>query len=170
MPLTAGGIYYADNSTAMSIADITAAIATSVDDAIGGEWTAYTPTFSGATMTSNSFKYSLSGTVMRIIGNATLSTISTGIAFSLPAGFVIDTTVVADLQDPLGQIMLVDANGNIFTGVALKSNTAANVVSLYAHNASTTYLYRTPVTSSVPFTWVSGDSFRAHIVVPVVKI
>lgn len=34
MPLTPNGIYYADNSTPMSIADITAAMATSIDEAI----------------------------------------------------------------------------------------------------------------------------------------
>lgn len=34
MPLTPEGIYYADNSTEMSVADITAAMATSIDEQV----------------------------------------------------------------------------------------------------------------------------------------
>lgn len=168
MPLTAGGIYYADNSTPMSIADITAAMATSITNAVGATWTSYTPAVTGATYGTGSLYYSVTGKTMRIVGRFTVTSVSGGFTISFPSGWNVDTTIAPGTDFPLGNVTFVDAGTALYPGVA-KTNTVSTFV-LAAQGAGGTYLSQVNATSTIPFTWASGDSVNLNLTIPVIQV
>jgi hypothetical protein len=167
MPLTSGGIYYADNSTAMSVADITAAMATSINNAIGAEWTAYTPTVTGGTSTATNVYYALSGTVMHIVGYVTLSAVSGSLRLSIPSGWNIRNTITSSIA-PLGQAIFNDVGTARYHGHCMYENTTS--FSLRAQLANATYVGQATTSSTVPFTWASGDQIAVNVTIPVTAI
>ena len=168
MPLTSGGIYYADNSTAMSVADITAAMATSINNAIGAEWTAYTPTLSGATRLSGDLYYALSGNIMHIMGSITVSAVSGPISFTIPSGWNINNTIAPTSTVIVGSAGFNDALTAYYPGIVRANGTTS--CSLNPQLANGTYVGITQTSNTIPFTWVSGDSFSVRVTLPVTSV
>lgn len=168
MPLTSGGIYYADNSTAMSVADITAAMATSINNAIGAEWTAYTPTVGGATRLSGNLYYALSGNVMHIIGVVTVSAVSGSITFTIPTGWNINNTIAPANSVTVGDAGLIDVSTAYYPGNVRPSS--ATACAIYAQTANGTYVGVANTSATIPFTWASGDQFSVRVTIPVTRI
>lgn len=168
MPLTSGGIYYADNSTAMSVADITAAMATSINNAIGAEWTAYTPSISGATRLSGDLYYALSGNIMHIMGSITVSAVSGPISFTIPTGWNINNTIAPVSTVIVGAAGLNDSGTAYYPGLIRAGGTTT--CSIVPQLANGTYVGITQTSNTIPFTWASGDSFSVRVTLPVTKV
>lgn len=166
MPLTSGGIYYADNSTSASIADITAAMATSINNTIAPTWTAYVPSLTGATRSSGSLYYAVSGNVMHIVGEITVSAVSGQITVFMPSGWNINTTVAG--LSPLGEVVFLDVGVTLFLGHArLASSTGFY---LFTQGTSGTFNFELGTAATQPFTWSNGDKFAVNVTIPVTKV
>lgn len=165
MPLTSGGIYYADNSTSASIADITAAMATSINNTIAPTWTAYVPTLTNAVRSSGSLYYAVSGNVMHIIGKILVSSVSGVINFSIPSGWNINTSITFV---PTGIAYLEDAGTSYY--IAIPQVAGLSSISILVQHAGGTYAYPVNTSATVPFTWASGDSFHVNLTIPVTRV
>lgn len=207
MPTTTpDNIFYADSSSAMSAEAISAAEATSVQEAFdnlindsrqqqnyfwtdssgrtsqtgmrvndlgyqadtdityrynGTAWrvwektpTAYTPAVTGGTRTGGIVKYSIGSGMVYVSGSITLSAVSGDFSIGIPSGLPIDTTFV-------GAVAFEDVGTNIFWGTALANSSTA--IGFYASLASGTYASRGILSSTIPFTWASGDSIRFSV-------
>ena len=118
-----------------------------------GRWTQFTPSWSNLTVgnATQSFRYSEIGNVMHIEGTITLgstSSVGTGPRFTIPNSRT-GTGVT------LGSwLRLEDLGTNNFHGLIY---TASSTIELYTTNVGGTYPTLANISSSVPFTWTSGD-------------
>jgi len=130
-------------------------LGSSIDTSLGGDWTAYTPTWTnlspGNGTTDFAYKQ-LSKTVLvrGLFTRGSTSTITGAVSISLPvtsksftAGFVLG---IANFDD-------VGVNG--YSGVVRWESTTS--ASLRAFNAAGTYVVNSSISSTVPFTWATGD-------------
>lgn len=134
-------------------------LASQLDNAFDNAgWIAYTPTFTNFTLgngTVNCAYAQIGKTVcvrVKVTFGSTTSVV-TGPTVSLPqtaktSGLVFDA-------------YYVDASATDFIGSAYISS--ANAVALRAINASTTYATTASVSSTVPMTWTTNDSFSFAI-------
>lgn len=122
-----------------------------------GAWTSYTPTFTNFTLNNGTItlaKYVQVGkivTVKLLVTLGSLSVVSGRIGISLPVTATSDNTDRA--ISPAGLI----AGGVSATGFAALGATTR--VDLYALLASGTYVTNTNISSSVPGTWTTGNTF-----------
>lgn len=126
---------------------------------LGGAWQSYTPTFTNFTLGNgviNEAKYVQVGKTVRVKMKVTLgstSAVSGPIIASLPVNA--SSPVVTDY---VGQGFLDNGAGSVnLASVYLASTSTAGVV---AWNAGVAYLATAAISSSVPFVWGSGASFK----------
>ena len=138
--------------------------------AVVGEWTSYTPTFTGLGTVSNvSGWYRRVGDLLELRGYVTTgTTTATAATLSLPSGFNVNTAVIAGTQkDQLGQ-WFSGGSGNPNFG----NTTTAMFGFLLSDTANTSVLYFTGSGSSTLFQETPGNqlagsnvgiSFRAQV-------
>lgn len=122
-------------------------------DTIVAKWTSFTPTWTNLTAgnATQSFRYTEVGDVMHIEGIITLgstSSVSTAPRFTIPNSR-------AGTGVTLGSwVRFEDLGVNNFHGLLY---TSANSIELYTVAVNATYPTLANVSSTVPFTWGSGD-------------
>lgn len=116
-------------------------------------WQSWAPTLSSGWLNGNgtwSAKYAQLGKIVMIRASFTVgstTTKGTGITFSLP---------VTAAATSLGSIVRLNGTSTNYGFTYINSTTTAQV---YVSNAAGTYLAASGITSTVPFTWATGDSF-----------
>ncbi len=125
----------------------------------GGEWVSYTPTFTGFTLGNGtvSASYSRIGDTVFVrasIGLGSTSSVTGAMTISNPVN-----NASADYMF-IGQAVLwaFGGSGALNTGTIWESATGSSTI--FASNASTTYLGNTDLSATIPFTWASGNFMR----------
>jgi hypothetical protein len=116
--------------------------------------TTYIPTATNYVRSSGSLVYSVAGHTMFITGTITVSSVSGGILISIPSGF----TMSGDLggAEILGSSRLVAGAGTFLGHVRRNTSTQLRI---NISNSDAVYLRENEITSTVPATWTSGNSF-----------
>lgn len=125
-------------------------------------WTNWTPTFtnvSGGTL--NVARCVKVGKTVFFKLQYTLAGagISGAITFTLPSTANESSN---DYQKPLGTAMIVDAGTALYDAKTVFSDSTYTKATIRAVNASGTYSTLTNISSTVPFTWGSGDFFSVE--------
>ena len=122
-----------------------------------GSWTSYTPTLGGVTVGNgiSVFGYQQIGKVIHVRGNFTLG-INSAITGSITVSLPVQATgnFSANVS---GNVIFIDAGTASYSGVVRHTNTTT--VSLNTVNAAGTYTTFVATSATIPFTWVSTDSF-----------
>jgi len=118
-----------------------------------GEWKSWTPTMTNGAVGNGTLtaKYSQIGKVVALkiqLALGSTSSIGTTPTFTVP---VTATSTNGEYINTL----IADADGGVFTGLALVINTT---VTPYVDNTAGTYATRTGITASVPMTWTTNDN------------
>lgn len=125
----------------------------------GGEWVSYTPTFTGFTLGNGTVSASYS----RIGDNVFVRVIiNLGSTSSVTGAMTVSNPVTNSAADYafIGTAVLwaFGGSGALNTGTIWESATGSSTI--FASNASTTYLGNTDLSATVPFTWGSGNFMR----------
>jgi hypothetical protein len=126
-------------------------------------WTSYTPTWTGLTVgnATQIVVYKQIGKTVIVRGQVTMgSTTSFGSdwTFSLP----VTSKSFANNFVHFGTVEFRDAGTGVNYGTVGYSD--QNNFYIFVLNASSTYLSRSGISSTVPFTWVNGDSFSFYAI------
>lgn len=128
----------------------------------GTTWTAWTPTLGNLTLGNGTVvaRFIKIGTLVTfsfkfVLGST--SAVGSDPSFTLP---VIPATDWAIGDFPLGRVALLDAGTNVYPG-HLHQDVSSTVVRMRAFNASSTYAAQQLLSSTIPFTWGTADSFFA---------
>jgi hypothetical protein len=152
-PVPTSTDYVKDGATAIE------SLGDAIDASVGNglkAWVAFTPTLSGITVGTpfvSQFAFCQIGKTVHVrgyfvFGSGTACTGSIGLV--PPVTAAMDNTIV-------GNCMFVDAGTAAFNGVVrLPNTTLLNLVPL---NTAGTYSTMVVTSSTIPFTWVAGDSF-----------
>jgi len=105
-------------------------------DEIFEDWTEFTPTIGGSTVSDVKFHYRRTGSNMDIRGTYLINTIGTGTdaapgSFTLPTGFKLDTTQLVSQKSVLGRGFYIDSGGFYIT-----ENARGWVMTYYAGGTS----------------------------------
>lgn len=127
--------------------------------ALSGSWNSYTPTISTSTQGSGavSGKYIQVGKFVTGYASWTFgsgSAVSTAIGFSLPV-----TAVATGGLTGVLQAMAYDSSPGTWYDMTMRFSTSA-VVNVVALSTAGSYLTQASTSSSVPFTWATGDIVR----------
>jgi hypothetical protein len=125
-------------------------------------WQTYTPVWYASSSTPNVGNGTLSGRYITlgsaVFGEIQLVAGSTGFsrgsgtyAFGLPG-----TAVYSNFQ-PVGQVVMDDADGSTFLGTAMFRNGNDDRVELFLHSQSAAFDEAVPVTHQAPFFFSTGD-------------
>ena len=126
------------------------------DVLLGGTYSTYTPTFTNFTLgngTINSARYAQVGKTVFCNVSVTLgstSSVTSTIIISLPVTSVNTTSLY---WFPAS----ISRSGTYHLGLVYAQT--ASTMSLHVQNTASTYSTRNATSSTVPFTWASGDSF-----------
>lgn len=132
---------------------------TGIETATGTDWASYTPTLTNITIGNGSVaaKWQKVGKIGRVqivythgSSGATMGTIP---RFSLPAGAQPVSFAAASAMNYRGY--LLDAGTNRLN--LLMQFDGATGVGVYVESVLSTYLIRTDITATIPFTWAVGD-------------
>jgi len=135
-----------------------------VGNTVLGTYTSYTPTYptgltvGNATVTSqyarvNNFVHYWG----RVVWGSTTSTNASGVNISLP--ITADTNFITGAATTVGTAGYRNTTGSLsYTGSVVMVSGAANQASLQIMVSSGAYTSQTILTSTVPFTWVTGDT------------
>jgi hypothetical protein len=121
-------------------------------------WQSYTPTLTNVNITGGTsvFAYVQIGKTVHVRGSFTAGAatpISGSIQFSVPV-----TASTAATGNVVGNVLFTDTGTAAYPGVV--RSTSSTVFVLNAMNASGTYTTSVATSSSIPFTWGTGDSFE----------
>ena len=123
---------------------------------LGGEWQDWTPTYTNlAGGTLNYAKYTKVGKTIEFRFKYTLggAGISGGVTVSVPSN--LNAGMVASNETINASVLYTNNGVGSFPGVVRWAS--SSTISLFASNASATYTSTTNTSSSVPFTWGTGD-------------
>ena len=137
--------------------------------AIGAPWTAYTPALTSVTLGTGG---TVSGAYMnagKLVAVRFLLTLGTGGSFTgfvtlgLPSGLSISASYAA--RCPVGQFgARDDSAGTLYEGsIVRQSGATYDAVSLFAYNASATYVTASAVGAAIPFTWAASDTLYGSL-------
>jgi len=122
-----------------------------------GAWTSYTPTITGVTITGGTslFAFCQIGKTVHVRGSFTL-----GASSAITGAITVTTPVTAISSAPnvIGTAMFIDAGTAAYNGMVRLPTTS--VMNINPINAAGTYAASTVTSNTVPFTWVSTDSFQ----------
>ena len=126
-----------------------------------GEYTAYTPTWSGLTVGNgtNTFAYAQVNKFVHVFGTfefgSTSAITASGPSMTLPLARIamsIPTMGTGNYAD-----------SGVATYLAYPISVATNTVQFFAPNASGTYITETGISATVPFTWGTGDRIMVNL-------
>jgi hypothetical protein len=126
-------------------------------DFIAGAWTAYTPTLSAGWLLGNSTYYANYCQIGKFVacwGDITIgssATKGTTLTVALPVTGATNQTIQA-------HIGLVRSGVGLYFGALNGNTTTAMTIRVY--NSSSTYVTPDAITSTVPWTWTTGDEIR----------
>jgi len=142
---------------ASAIRTLGSAIDTSVGTGLLA-WTAFTPTFSGFTLGNGTidFKYSKLGKVVQVRGTCTLGTTSVMNGPSLDVTLPV-TSATSALGFTFGHTSFWNGS-TVFNGSFIAIGGTGNGRVL-VYSTSNPYSQSLDITSTVPFTWASGQQF-----------
>lgn len=128
-------------------------------------WQSWTPTWTNLTVGSatQSFKYARIGKGVWFRGYLTFgagTAMGTNPKFSLPVTALDVHKGSATGAVSIGQAYYEDNGSASYQGVTVLETTTTGI--LYVQNTSSTYLNVNQMTSTVPFTWASGDELRIN--------
>lgn len=116
--------------------------------AIGDPWTAYTPTLTGFTASTNAGKYVLAGKLAHIVVRCVLNAAPTGtMTVGLP------TPALSTTGGYTGLVTAGDAGTANYVGAVVLNNTTS-VLFIPAPSSGGVF------NATTPFTWVSGDTLN----------
>jgi hypothetical protein len=120
------------------------------------DWFTYAPTTGGITVGNGTgvYKYKVMGYTINAILQFTLgntSAITGGVTFTAP---------VTEGNYTIPTCWLQDSGTNTFAGLAAITT---GTITVYAINAAGTYMSVTALSSTVPFTWATGDWITINI-------
>lgn len=130
---------------------------------------AFTPTWTSLTVGNGtqSWTYTIAAGLVTIQGFFTMGTTSSmgaspRMALPVPGNGLATGAPNSGNDQALGTVLLEDAGTILHTGVVL-THVASGVVRarMVAQNASGTYTYASDVSSTIPFTWATGDFMAA---------
>lgn len=126
-------------------------------DAGNSPWIAWTPTFASFTIGNGTVvaTYTKVGRAVHFRLQVTMgstSVMSSNPTFTLPVAHA-----QTNDRNRVGTAELRDAGVATYGGVVFPNSSTVGVIYVYA--ASGTYLSVTAITSTVPFTWATGDGF-----------
>jgi hypothetical protein len=124
-------------------------------------WISYTPTFSSFTLGNGTVvaRYNIVGKTMFIRFALTLgstSSVTGGIGFSLPSGFVTNFTN----QSPVGEGYATISGVNYFVAPVVQSATSLTAFTMIA---STSFLTAGDMSATAPATWVNGSKLDMNV-------
>ena len=128
-----------------------------------GEWIDYTPTWTNLTVgnATQDFRYIKINKFICVVGVITLgstSAVSTTPLFTLPQTAV----TYASQNEWFGTAIFEDTGNDAYAGWLLYNNTTT--VRMRVALANGTYINTTGVTSTVPFTWATGDRISVNFI------
>jgi len=131
-------------------------------NALSTAWTTWSPTLANLTLGNGSVsaKYRQVGKTVNYRFKFTLgstSAVGTGPTFTLPVAP--DGSFYA-ADDSIGIFTGIDAATNSYPGVVLL--VSGSTIRMKVYNAAGTYVLAADITSTVPFTWGSGDILLAE--------
>lgn len=134
----------------------------------GFGWKSFTPSWTnfsiGNGTQSGEYRYVQGGMWVEVnVELGSTSSVSGSIILTLPASEAM-RTAAQGLRQPRGDVTFTDTGTAIYQGAARYNNSTSVV--LVALNASGTYLSHTNTSSTVPFTWTTGDLFSASFFAP----
>lgn len=124
--------------------------------------TAYVPTITGATRLSGSLYYSVSGHTLFISGKIVVSAVSGNVVISFPTGFTANASAWVT-NSHAGSTLYLCAGSTSNGFVRYSSATAMQCLVI---NVAGTYGAAFGLSSTVPATWVSGDSISITAQIP----
>lgn len=138
-------------------------------------WTAFTPTtgLTGGSSTLTGF-YRRVGDSAEIQIQGVWATIFTGgsATFTIPSGLTIDTTKLVETGGvaPLGHSQMLAGGTQRYAGRVHYNNTTSVIVYPYYDDvgASSGYISRNTISTTVPDTWVNNDKITMVFTVPIV--
>jgi hypothetical protein len=124
-------------------------------------WISYTPTFSSFTLGNGTVnaRYNIVGKTMFIRFGLTLgstSSVTGGIGFSLPSGFVTNFTN----QSPVGAGFATISSVNYFVAPVVQSSTSLTAFTMIA---STSFLTAGDMSATAPATWNNGSKLDMNV-------
>lgn len=129
-------------------------------------WTDYTPT---TTFTEGNgtivARYSRVGNTVRVFFEFTLgntSSVPANPTVTLPPGLAAATATYTFPRNHVGQAYLFDTGGSPNARPGLVRLESTTTVSVSAIDASATYAANASVSSTVPFTWATGDIYQVQ--------
>ena len=128
-----------------------------------GEWIDYTPTWTNLTVGNavQDFRYIKVNKFICVVGVITLgstSSITSTLSFTLPQTAV----TYASANERLGIGVFEDSGTDAYDAWVLYSSTT--VARLRVPLANGTYINTTAVSSTVPFTWTTGDRISVNFI------
>lgn len=171
MPVTPLGIYSPDGTDGYDLTVDLAAMATSIDGAIGniGAWTAYTPTWAGFSETGAT----IGGYYLRVgdlvhgfarITAGTAAPVSGAVSFSLPVTASASGGPNSEFSYS-GTGACRDVSAALSTPAFASYNSSTSMVVRVSDN-STTYGRYASLSSTAPFTWTTGDILEIRFTYP----
>ena len=135
-----------------------------VDGFLGGSnaaWTSYTPTWTNLTVGNgtNNFAYKQIGKTVFVRGDfifGSTSSISGGVSFTLPV-----TSIAYNGEHSFGICQLGDSGTADYFGAIYYVATSKGLIRVI--NSAGTYSTWAGISSTVPFTWTTGDVIRFHL-------
>ena len=124
-------------------------------------WTSYTPTWTNLTVGNgtNNFAYKQIGKSIFVRGEfsfGSTSSITGGVSFTLPV-----TSIAYSGEFSFGNVSLGDSGTADYFGAIYYAASSKGVIRII--NAAGTYATFAGISSTVPFTWTTGDSMKFHL-------
>jgi hypothetical protein len=129
-------------------------------DALGGAWTAYTPTWTNLTVgtSTQDFKYLNAGKLYVVRFKITLASgfsISGAPQFTLPDSASFNSSYVS--TQPVGVAQLFDDGAFSYHASVNPVSGTLSRAQFALHNSSSTYAYFGGLNATTPITWAAGD-------------
>lgn len=122
-----------------------------------GEWTSWTPTYNNISGGTVEFaEYTQIGKTVHFKINRTVTSVSGDVTITLP----VTAPAATNTATPIGTVLFTDNGAAVYTGVVTQESTST--MKLRAIAAGGTYASTANVSSSVPFSWGSGDLISLH--------
>lgn len=122
----------------------------------GGNVVSFTPSFTQFTLGNGTVDYATYVRVQDFIFVQLKVTLGSTSSFAGSSYFTCPVAPVETSQHAIGVIRFNDVTGEEYLGVA---NMSSGNIQMRPLNAGVTYLQYTTTSSTIPFTWATGDSF-----------
>lgn len=134
--------------------------------ALGDAWIAYTPSLTNITLGNGTlqFEYMNTGKLYAVrfaYEHGSTSSITGNPEFSTPNGSTIDAN---STSHAIGTGTARDSGASVYPGTVVPGSSLYTNFRVLVYNATLTYATLTGLSSSVPFTWATGDKLHGTLV------